>query len=286
MSSVPKRVVFFNAKGRLLTAQRRISLFCNPCRCRCPLTRKRRRTAALQNAIARTKAPKRRPAGFGVRRFCAALWTVQESEISPSIAGRFACTDRGGTLLSPDGKEEHDAGVVFGRGLHEDEAMPDRHPHARSLQEIGADRREGTRGAGIARGTVHFRRSDEVTDGVADRHEPCARCERFPRRAREGALAEFDKRSDMVRKECRGYPDWQTSESSGRAREMYRQWWRQCKSGFGAAHLNLGFSHLFFAFTFIQSSTPGGLAAANSTINPSIRSNPKVHRPNPLQGGG
>src|SRR5687767_14822419 len=27
----------------------RISLFCNPCRCGCPLTRKRRRTAALQN---------------------------------------------------------------------------------------------------------------------------------------------------------------------------------------------------------------------------------------------
>ena len=43
-----------------------------PMRCRCPFTRKRRRTAALQNAIARTKASER-PSGFGVRRFCAAF---------------------------------------------------------------------------------------------------------------------------------------------------------------------------------------------------------------------
>ena len=65
-------------------------------------------------------------------------------------------------LLPPDRKQQHHAGVVPGRALHEDKAIPDRHLHPHTLQEIGADRREGTRRAGIARWRRgdHFRRSD------------------------------------------------------------------------------------------------------------------------------
>ena len=65
-------------------------------------------------------------------------------------------------LLPPDRKEQHDAGVVAGRGLHEEKAIADWHLHAPGLQEIGADRGEGARRAGIGRwrGSDHFGRSD------------------------------------------------------------------------------------------------------------------------------